>query len=79
MAADAAPFDLERILCALQRHGVEYVLVGGLVARAHGAERPTEDVDFVPRSSEDNLNRLATALRELGARLRVGAFRTSGD
>ena len=74
MADDASSFDLERILRTLERNGVEYVLVGGLGARAHGATRPTEDVDVVPRSSGENLDRLAAALRELGARLRVGGM-----
>jgi hypothetical protein len=65
-------FDLDRILTTLERHLVEYVMVGGLGAPAHGATRPTLDVDFVPRSTSENLDRLAAALRELGARLRVG-------
>ncbi len=51
MAADASSFDLERILRTLERNGVEYVLVGGLGARAHGATRSIEDVDVPPRSS----------------------------
>jgi hypothetical protein len=63
MPAESAPFDLERILRTLDRHRVEYVLVGGLGARAHGATRPTEDVDFVPHAISDNLDRLADALR----------------
>lgn len=50
MPAESAPFDLERILRTLDRHRVEYVLVGGLGARALGATRPTEDVDFVPHA-----------------------------
>ena len=78
MAADASSLDLERILRTLERNGVEYVLVGGLGARAHGATRPTEDVDVVPRSSGENLDRLAAAPRELGARLRVGDVRRRG-
>lgn len=71
---DPATFDLGLILRTLERHGVDYVMVGGLGARAHGALRPTEDVDFVPRSTRANLEHLATALRELGARLRVGGM-----
>jgi len=58
----------------LDRHGVEYVLVGGLGARAHGATRPTSDIDLVPDGDDDNLARLAAALRELNARLRVGGM-----
>ncbi len=74
MGSDPPSFNLEHILRTFERNGVEYVLVGGLGARAHGANRPTEDVDFVPRSTPDNLSRLAAAPRELGARLRVGGM-----
>lgn len=68
---DGPPLDLERIIITLQRHGVEFLLVGGAGAQAHGAQRPTEDVDCLPRATVENYERLAAALRELGARLRV--------
>jgi hypothetical protein len=74
MPAEPALFDLARILTTLDRHGVEYLVVGGLGARAHGATRPTQDIDFVPNSSRENLDRLAGALRELGGRLRVAGM-----
>jgi hypothetical protein len=41
MTAEPDLFDLARILTTLDRHGVEYLVVGGLAARAHGATRPT--------------------------------------
>jgi hypothetical protein len=69
---DGETFDPGRILATLDAHGVEYLMVGGLGARAHGARRPTGDIDFVPKISDANYERLAAALRELGARLRVG-------
>ena len=64
-------FDPERLLQVLNRHGVEYVIVGGVAAVAHGSTLPTEDVDVTPARDRDNLDRLAAALRELGARLRT--------
>ena len=67
-------FDPDRILMALDRHGVEYVLVGGVAARVHGAQRATADIDCVPATGEENLGRLAAALDELGARLRVAGM-----
>ena len=67
-------FEPAQALEALDRHGVDYVLVGGLGARAHGASRPTGDIDLVPASDAENLTRLAEALRELNARLRVGGM-----
>jgi hypothetical protein len=69
--ADPAPIDPVRILAVLERHGVEYVLIGGVAANVHGYPLPTEDVDVTPASDAANLERLAGALREVGARLRV--------
>lgn len=66
--------DPDRVLKTLKRHGVEYLLVGGLAARAHGAQRQTADVDCVPNTTEDNLARMASALVELNGRLRVGGL-----
>jgi hypothetical protein len=67
-------FDPDRILRVLDQHRVEFVLVGGVAARAHGATRATADIDCVPNTEYENLDRLATALRELGARLRVAGM-----
>lgn len=73
MTATQVP-DLPRIADTLARHHVEYLFVGGIAARAHGARRVTYDVDCVANQSSDNLDRLAAALRELNARLRVGGL-----
>lgn len=64
-------FDFERVVSTLSRHGVAYVLVGGAAAVAHGSTLPTEDVDITPARDRPNLDRLADALRELGARIRT--------
>ena len=47
------------------------VLIGGFAAQQHGATRPIEDIDITPASDADNLARLAAALRDLDARIRV--------
>ena len=60
------------MVATLDRHGVAYLLVGGVAARFHGAERPTQDIDVLPRSDRENLDRLAATLVELGAFLRIG-------
>lgn len=73
-SASAPGFDPGRILVVLDRHGVEYLLVGGLGAQAHGALRQTFDIDVVPATDDENWRRLASALRELGGRLRVGGL-----
>ena len=64
--------DLTRLLGTLHRHDVQFVLVGGMAAVAHGSALPTEDVDIAPARDVANLTRLAEALDELGARLRTG-------
>ena len=69
---DPPPIDPLAILEALARHGVRYVLIGGVAANVHGYPLPTEDVDITPELSEANYRRLAEALRELHARLRTG-------
>ncbi|MCC5952236.1 MAG: hypothetical protein JJU45_09095 [Acidimicrobiia bacterium] len=66
-----ASFDPERLLLTLHRHGVEFILIGGLAAVAHGSPLPTTDVDVTPDRSVENLDRLAAALRELDARIRT--------
>lgn len=64
-----APLDAERILEALARHSVDYVLVGGLAVQTHGHVRTTVDVDIFPRPEPSNLARLADALAALDARV----------
>lgn len=64
-------FDPETILEVLHRHRVEFVLIGGVAAAAHGSTLVTTDVDVTPSRDEENLRRLAAALRELGARIRT--------
>lgn len=63
--------DVRRIVETLNRHGVEYLLVGGASATAYGAQRASEDVDVVAARDAANMGRLADSLRELNARLRV--------
>jgi hypothetical protein len=58
------------ILRALERHGVRYVLIGAAAARVAGVPVVTDDVDVTPATDDENLDRLAEALRELSARLR---------
>lgn len=62
--------DFDSLLAVLSEGGVEFVLVGGLAAAAHGAIRPTRDVDVVYARSPDNLARLEAALAPLSPYLR---------
>jgi hypothetical protein len=46
------------------------VLIGGLAATEHGSPEITNDLDICYARDDENLERLAAALRELGAVLR---------
>jgi hypothetical protein len=74
MTIEQPPLDIDRLVETLNRHGVEYLLVGGVAAIAYGAARPTVDLDCLAQRSTENLSRLALAMRELNARLRVGGL-----
>lgn len=65
-------FDPLSLLAALERHGVKYVLLGGLAATLHGSPILTTDVDIAPERGAQNLERLAAVLAELGAMTRGG-------
>ena len=62
--------DFERLLQTLATGEVEYILIGGLAANAHGAIRTTRDVDVVYARSRVNLERLEQALAPLRPYLR---------
>lgn len=66
-----ADFDPERVLGALAEAEVRYVLIGGMAAILHGDAGVTIDLDIAPAFDPDNLDRLAAALRSLGARVRA--------
>jgi hypothetical protein len=55
----------KRILAAFDRHGVSYVLVGGMAMAAQGLVRATRDIDVVVSVEAKNIDRLKAALQEL--------------
>ena len=67
--SEIAPFDPEKLIGALSRHRVKFVLIGALAARLHGFPRLTADADITPASDKKNLERLADALKELDAKV----------
>lgn len=60
--------DPSAIFRAFAHHRVDYIVIGGVAAIAHGHTRNTRNVDFVAATDRANLERLAAALRDLGAR-----------
>lgn len=55
----------------LERHGVRYVVIGGIGATLHGSPLPTRDTDICPALDDANLGALAAALREMEAKIRT--------
>ena len=60
----------ERIIVALAKNKVEFVVVGGISAVLHGAPIITRDIDLCYRRVDENLVRLADALKPFQPRLR---------
>lgn len=56
--------DFRALLEALHRQSVEFILIGGAAAIAHGSARLTQDLDIVYRRTPENLGRLAEALAQ---------------
>jgi hypothetical protein len=63
-------FDPFLALRVLAKHGVRFVVIGGYAASVLGSPVVTGDLDICYARDPDNLERLAAALRDLGARLR---------
>jgi len=65
LAGDRPDLDLPRLIEVLNRHEVDYLLVGGIAATAYGAERKTDDADCVVRRERSNLERLASMVSKM--------------
>ena len=62
--------DFEGLLRILQNQGVEFIIVGGAAATAHGSARLTVDLDVVYTRTPENIARLVSALSPLSPYLR---------
>lgn len=58
------------LLEALERHGVDFVVVGGVAGLAQGSSYPTYDLDVAYSRDSANIGRLAAALGSIGVTLR---------
>jgi hypothetical protein len=54
--------DIEAAFRILGGGGLEYIVVGGVAARAHGSARLTNDLDVLYRRTPENIERLAATL-----------------
>lgn len=60
----------DELIRLLAGDGVEFIIVGGAAAAAHGSVRLTEDLDIVYRRSKENVGRLVRALASVQPYLR---------
>jgi hypothetical protein len=60
-------FEYRKILETLSAHDVDYILIGGVCAVAHGAPVTTFDVDILYDMAAANVDRLMAALVDLQA------------
>jgi len=63
--------DIERVLTALNRQNVRYLVVGGVAVVLHGYLRTTADLDLVVQLESENVLRALRALASLGYRPRA--------
>jgi hypothetical protein len=61
-------FDPYRVLRALERQQVSFIVIGALGRVIHGSTELTDGIDIVPATNEKNRRHLALALDELNAR-----------
>lgn len=62
--------DFAALLQLLSENDVEFIIVGGAAATAHGSARLTVDLDVVYNRSQLNISRVVNALRPLNPYLR---------
>lgn len=58
--------DMLHFWATLNKHGVQYIMVGGFAVSMHGYARTTKDVDIWIKDSLKNRKKLALAFGELG-------------
>jgi predicted nucleotidyltransferase len=68
--ADWPEFRPTRLLRRLVESGVDFVVIGGFAAIAHGSVQLTRDLDICYSTEAPNLEALGLGLVDLGARLR---------
>jgi len=58
--------DLREFIILLNSHDVEYVVVGGHAVAFHGHPRFTGDIDFLIRTTPENVSRVLAVLNAFG-------------
>jgi hypothetical protein len=68
---NARQFDPTPLLKALQRHGVDFIVVGAAAAVSQGSPLPTLDLDVTPARDQENIQRIVAALIDVDAKFRT--------
>jgi hypothetical protein len=82
-AASVRVIDIEAALRVLAKGQVEFIVIGGVAARAHGSARLTNDLDVLYRRTKANIDRIVACLAPHSPYLRGAPpglpFRLDGD
>lgn len=62
--------DFNALLRLLVENKVDFIIVGGAAATAHGSARLTQDLDVVYKRTSENITRIVNALSEINPYLR---------
>lgn len=74
--------DFKELLALLEKHEVDYMIVGGYAVAFHGFPRFTKDIDIFFLASKVNIERIIEALVEFGfskTELKSEIFLPEGD
>lgn len=63
---DSGVDDFDKIVASLNKHRVEFMIIGGYAVVYHGHVRNTKDLDLYIRPTEENAKRTVAALEEAG-------------
>ncbi len=59
------------LLKAVEKAGIQYLVVGGMAVNFHGIIRPTKDIDFIVYLETNNLLKFCKLMTDLGYRPKV--------
>lgn len=63
--------DLNHLLKILLSHKLDFMIVGGFAAVVHGSSRVTKDLDITMLMTQENIDNLRVALKDLAPRHRM--------
>ena len=58
--------DIKALFLSLNKHRVQYMLVGGFAVNIYGYHRTTNDIELWVKEGDENMDKLIRALQEIG-------------